>query len=452
MTPYEIMLSESQERMLLVVKKGREAEVERVFDKWDLHAVRIGEVTSDGILRVRSKGAIVAEIPNRALTDQAPLYRRPMEQPAYIADVQTLDLDSLRPPRSGATMRDALMALASSPTIASKQWAYRQYDHMVQTNTINLPGFGAGVVRIKGTDRALAMSVDGNGRYCFLDPHRGAMLAVAEAARNVACAGARPLGATNCLNFGNPERPPIMWQFARAVEGIGEACRALGVPITGGNVSLYNETDGRAIYPTPVIGVVGLLEHADRVVERRFRGSGDVIVLLGDSRGELGGSEYLKILHGVVRGGPPALDLSAERALQDLLVTLADERLILSAHDCSDGGFAIALAECCFGTGGIGAEASIERVNVSESMETNEAAALFGESASRVILSVTADALTEVLAHAAAKQVPARVVGRTGGNLLRIAVAGRLVIDLPIADVERVWSGTLEGYFADKVA
>jgi phosphoribosylformylglycinamidine synthase subunit PurL len=452
MTPYEIMLSESQERMLLVVKKGREADVERVFEKWDLHAVRIGEVTPDGLLRVRDRGAVVAEIPNRALTDQAPLYRRPIEQPAYIAEVQALDLELLGPPRGNATARDRLMALAASPTIASKQWAYRQYDHMVQTNTINLPGLGAGVVRIKGTDRALAMSLDGNGRYCYLEPHRGAMLAVAEAARNVACAGARPLGATNCLNFGNPERPAIMWQFAKAVEGIGEACRALGVPITGGNVSLYNETDGRAIYPTPIIGVVGLLEHADCVTARRFRGSGDVIILFGESHGELGGSEYLKVVHGVVAGRPPALDLKAERALQDLLVTLAEERLIRSAHDCSDGGFAVALAECCFGTGGIGAEASIEGVSVSPTAAVNEAAALFGESASRVIVSVTPDTLTEVLAHAAGKRVPARVVGQTGGNLLRIAVAGQIAIDVPVADVERVWSTSIEEQFTRRVA
>src|SRR5688572_27420986 len=217
MTPYEIMLSESQERMLLVVKKGREAEVERIFAKWDLHAVHIGEVTADGLLRVRNRGEVVAEIPNRALTDEAPVYQRPTEVPGYLADVQRLDLDSL-PPRLGAN--DALRAIAGSPTVASKRWAYTQYDHMVQTNTINLPGLGAGVVRIKGTERALAMSVDGNGRYCYLDPRRGAMLAVAEAARNVACAGARPLGATNCLNFGNPERPAIMWQFAKVVEGI----------------------------------------------------------------------------------------------------------------------------------------------------------------------------------------------------------------------------------------
>ena len=435
MTPYEIMLSESQERMLLVVKRGREAEVERIFEKWDLHAVHIGEVTDDGMLRVRNKGEIVAEIPNRALTDEAPVYRRPMEVPSYLAQtLQRLDLDAVAADSMMPASGDALMTLLASPNIASKHWAYRQYDHMVQTNTINLPGLGAGVVRVKGTDRALAMSVDGNGRYCYLDPRHGAQLAVAEAARNVACAGAKPLAATNCLNFGNPERPAIMWQLGEAVAGIGEACRALGVPITGGNVSLYNETDGRAIDPTPVIGVVGLLEHADRVLTRRFQRSGDLIVLLGEGRGELGGSEYLARVHDLVRGVPPALDLGAEHALQNLLVELASERLIRSAHDCSDGGLAVTLAECCFGTGGVGAEASIAEVRVAQHPGLNEAAALFGESASRVVVSVSPDNLTEVLQKASAAQVPAAAIGETGGNRLRIAVAGRSALDLAIDD------------------
>ncbi|MBI3399912.1 MAG: phosphoribosylformylglycinamidine synthase subunit PurL [Acidobacteria bacterium] len=454
MTPYEIMLSESQERMLLVVKRGREAEVERVFDKWDLHAVHIGEVTDNGLLRVKHHGTLVAEIPNRALTDEAPLYMRPMTEPEYLADVQKLDLDNLRGPERPA-LRDqnaALLAILGSPTVASKRWIYRQYDHMVRTNTINLPGLGAGVVRIKGTDRALAMSVDGNGRYCYLDPYRGAMLAVAEAARNVACCGARPLGATNCLNFGNPERPAIMWQFAKAVEGIGAACRALGVPITGGNVSLYNETDGKAIYPTPTIGVVGLLEHADRVVSRRFRDAGDAILLFGEGRGELGGSEYLKVAHDFVRGVPPALDLDAERALQDLLVRVADERLLRSAHDCSDGGIAVTLAECCFESGGIGAEVSIDGVRVAADARVNVAAALYGESASRVVVSVVTDAVTTVLERAAAANVPARVIGQTGGNRLRIAVAGQIAIDAAVDEAERVWSSAIEQAYAKRVA
>jgi len=453
MTPYEIMLSESQERMLLVVKRGREAEVERIFDKWDLHAVRIGEVTQDGMLRVRMDGRLVAEIPNRALTDEAPLYNRPMREPEYLAEAARLDLDELvsshRFERSAAAV---LLALLASPAIGSKRWVYRQYDHMVRTNTINFPGRGAGVVRIKGTDRALALSVDGNGRYCYLNPYNGAMLAVAEAARNVACAGARPLGATNCLNFGNPERPAIMWQFARAVAGIGAACRALNVPITGGNVSLYNETDGGAIYPTPVIGVVGLLEHADCVIGRRFHRAGDAIVLIGTVGSELGGSEYLKVVHGLVRGVPPTLDLAAERSLQDLLVLLAGERLLHSAHDCSDGGLATALAECCFETGGVGAEIAIGRARVCRDETIDIAAALFGETPSRVIVSAGPEHVGTILAHAAAAGVPARLVGQTGGRALRIAVEREMIIDLPIDEAERAWDAALEHYFAVHVA
>ena len=452
MTPYEIMLSESQERMLLVVKKGRETEVERVFDKWDLHAVPIGRVTRDGLLRVKQKAGVVAEIPNRALTDEAPLYRRPTEIPSYLAEAQTLNLDGLGPAADIKSADEALRAVLGSPNIASKRWVYGQYDHMVQTNTINLPGLGAGVVRLKGTDRALAMSVDGNGRFCYLDPKRGAMLAVAEAARNVACAGAKPLGATNCLNFGNPERPGIMWQLEQAVEGIGEACRRLDVPITGGNVSLYNETDGRAIYPTPVIGVVGLLEHADRVLTRRFQTSGAVIILLGEGRGELGGSEYLSIVHQLVRGLPPSLNLEAERALQDLLVALGGRRLIGSAHDCAEGGLAVALAECCFGTAGVGADVSLEAVEVSRDKTLNVAAALFGESASRVVVSTTPDLLTEVLQSSATWTVPARVIGETGGNRLRIAVGGRPVVDLSVDEAELVWNTAIERMMARRVA
>jgi phosphoribosylformylglycinamidine synthase subunit PurL len=490
MTPYEIMLSESQERMLLVAKQGREAEVERIFEKWDLHAVRIGHVTDDGRLRVKERGVVVAEIPNGALTDEAPVYRRPMSEPEYLREVQQLDLDRLGSPERLALLGErhalpgeghalpgeghalpgeghallgargfqpsdqngALLAILGSPTVASKKWIYRQYDHMVRTNTINPPGLGAGVVRIKGTDRALAMSVDGNGRYCYLDPYRGAMLAVAEAARNVACSGARPLAATNCLNFGNPERPSIMWQFAKAVEGIGAACRALDVPITGGNVSLYNETDGKAIYPTPTIGVVGLLEHADRVVSGRFRESGDAILLLGEGHGELGGSEYLKVMHDLVRGVPPALNLDAERALQKLLVTLADERLIRSAHDCSDGGLAVTIAECAFETAGIGAEVSLDAVQVSPDSTVNVAAALFGESASRAVVSVVPEHVTTVLRHAAAAGVPARVIGQTGGSRLRLAVAGDIVIDQSVDEAERVWSTAIDRYFVQRVA
>jgi phosphoribosylformylglycinamidine synthase II len=462
MTPYEIMLSESQERMLLVAKPGREAEVERIFEKWDLHASHIGHVTNDGMLRVKEHGKVVAEIPNHALTDEAPVYRRPMSRPDYLDEVKKLDLDALGSPE-GVALHGArrlqpsdanavLLALLTSPAIGSKRWVYRQYDHMVRTNTVNLPGMGAGVVRVKESDRALAMSVDGNGRYCYLDPKRGAMLAVAEAARNVACAGGKPLAATNCLNFGNPERPGIMWQFGQAVEGIGEACRALDTPITGGNVSLYNETDGKAIYPTPVIGIVGLLEHADLVVSRAFRGAGDDIVLLGEGHGELGGSEYLKVVHNLVQGEPPALDLKAERALQDLLVSLAAAKLMRSAHDCSDGGIAVTLAECTFDSRGIGATVSIDNVSVAANADMNHAAALFGESASRVVVSVAPDATAEVLKRAGAAGVPARVIGKTGGSELRINVGMQAAIAVTVSDAERAWSNAVEHFFAKQVA
>ncbi|HVC19617.1 MAG TPA: phosphoribosylformylglycinamidine synthase subunit PurL [Vicinamibacterales bacterium] len=449
MTPYEIMLSESQERMLLVARRGREADVERIFAKWDLHAERIGEVTADGLLRVRDHGTVVAEIPTRALTDDAPVYHRPMERPSDLDERQSLDLTALAP---AAPPEDALRALLSSPSIASKRWVYRQYDHLVRANTLVLPGMGAGVIRIKETSRALAMSVDGNGRYGYLDPYQGAMLAVAEAARNVACAGARPLGATNCLNFGNPERPAIMWQFARAVEGIGAACRALGVPITGGNVSLYNETEGQAIYPTPVIGVVGVIERAEQAIGRAVRAEGDAVVLLGDGEGELGGSEYLKIVHGLVRGMPPRLDPARERALQALLVELVGAGLLQSAHDCSDGGLAVTVAEACFDTGGIGMEVAIPACGAPVPAGLAVAAALFGESASRVVTSVRPAQVSAVLARAGAAGVPARVIGRTGGDRLRIAVGPGTVVDLPVAEAERMWSTAIERLFARRAA
>ena len=333
MSPYEIMLSESQERMLFIVRPGREAEVEQIFEKWDLHAVRIGQVTGDGLLRVKDRDTIVAEIPNTSLADDGPLYDRPTSAPADLAVRQSLDLGALDAVPSPL---ETFTRLLASPQIASKRWVYRQYDHMVRTNTLVLAGMGAGVVRVKGTDRALAFSVDGNGRYCYLDPYDGGRLAVAESARNVACAGALPVGATNCLNFGNPERPDIMWQFVRTVEGIAEACRELNLPITGGNVSLYNETDGEAIHPTPVLGVVGVIEDASRVLGRVFKNPESVVVLLGEGGADLGGSEYLKVVHGLVRGRPPSLDLGRERALQRLLVEAATEGLLESAHDCAE--------------------------------------------------------------------------------------------------------------------
>jgi phosphoribosylformylglycinamidine synthase len=447
MTPYEIMLSESQERMLLVVKKGREAEVERIFEKWDLHAVHIGDVTTDGTLRVRDHGAVVAEIPNSALTDAAPLYRRPTAEPEYLSAARHLPFAELGPPEAPGRI---LTRLLESPAIASKRWVYKQYDHMVRTNTLVVPGMGAGVVRVKGTSRALALSVDCNARFVYLDPYLGAQHAVAEAARNVACAGGQPIGATNCLNFGNPQRPEIMWQFARAVAGMGEACRRLDIPITGGNVSLYNETDGRGVLPTPVIGVVGLIEDAATVVRRPFRAEGDVVVLLGSTRGELGGSEYLRMTHGMIRGVPPELDLARERALQELLVALAAAGLMSSAHDCAEGGLAVALAECCFDSGQ-GVDASIPGVDDAgpdiERAGLKEVAALFGESASRVIVSIGESRAAELLSRAAAAGVPAAIIGRVGGDRVRVTVAGRVAIDEARAELEQIWASSIENRF-----
>ncbi len=446
MTAYEIMLSESQERMLLVVKRGREREVEEIFEKWDLHAAHIGEVTDDGLMRVRERGEVVAEIPTGALTDDAPMYKRPMQRPAYLDEVQKLSLPE-RPPVSDV---DALRALLASPAIANKRWVYRQYDHMVRTNTLVLPGMGSGVVRIKGTDRALALSVDGNGRYCYLDPYRGAVLAVVEAARNVACAGGEPIGATNCLNFGNPERPEIMWQFARAVEGITAACKALELPITGGNVSLYNETDGKAIYPTPVLGVVGLIEDASRVLGRSFKASGDVVVLLGETRHELGGSEYLKVTQRLVAGVPPEVDLTAEKALQQLLVAVARECLIRSAHDCAEGGLAVALAECAFDAGGIGLKVDIPAVAAPDAWMSTSA--LFSESASRVVVSVARDQAGALLARAKAFGVPALEIGTTGTPRISVSINGRNLIDVAVSDAETIWNSALEKHFKQKAA
>jgi len=448
MTPYEIMLSESQERMLLVVKKGREAEVERIFEKWDLHAAHIGEVTSDGLMRVKDRGKVVAEIPNSALVDAAPVYDRPTERPAYLDDVQRLEVTALSP----VAPADALLALLGSPTIASKRWVFRQYDHMVRTNTIVLAGMGAGVVRVKGTSRALAMSVDGNGRYCYLDPRRGAMLAVAEASRNVACAGAVPIGATNCLNFGNPERPEIMWQLVEAIEGIAEACGSLKVPITGGNVSLYNETNGEAIYPTPILGVVGVLDDASKVLARAFRGEGDEIVLLGDGFGELGGSEYLKVLHRLIKGRPPELDLDRERRLLELLARAASAGILRSAHDCSDGGIAVTLAECAFDSGGIGCTVDVPPLATAGNVPIDDIRALFGESASRAIVSVRPSEQAALMQFASAAGVPAKLIGTTGGSRLAIGVGGRTVIDMPVATAESVWSSAISRHFKGRAA
>ena len=441
MIPYEIMLSESQERMLLVVERGREHEVEAVFEKWDLHAVKVGVVTEGTRLKVYERRTLVADVPNRALTDEAPVYQRPMAVPLWQKSVQELSFLNLDPPPSA---QEAFNQLLTVPTIASKRWAYRQFDHSVGTNTIAQPGMSAAVVRVKETNRALAMSVDGNGRFGYLDPYQGARLAVAEASRNVACVGAEPIGATNNLNFGNPERPEIMWQIGESVRGIGDACRALNTPITGGNVSLYNETEGRAIFPTPVLGVVGILEDASKIVTRTFKTVGSAVVLLGDNLGELGGSEYLATMHNMVAGRPPALDLKREAALQKLIVKLVREGCVESAHDCSEGGLAIALAECTFDTGGLGVSADVTAVATERNPTFAVNATLFGESASRILVSVSSHHLDHVMAEAKAAEVTAREIGRIGGERIRLSVNGQVAIDSPVASAETAWATAIE--------
>ena len=446
MTPYEILLSESQERMLLVAKHGRDSDVQRVFEKWDLHAVAIGHVTDDGMLRVKDRGVVVVEVPNGPLADDAPLYDRPTKRPADLDERQSLDPSELSP---APPAEDVLLTLLASPAIASKRWVYRQYDHMVRTNTVVAVGMGAPVVRIKGTDRALAMSLDGNGRYGFLDPRRGAMLAVAESARNVACAGGVPIGATNCLNFGNPERPEIMWQFVESVEGIADACRALEIPITGGNVSLYNETDGHAIYPTPVIGIVGLLEDASRTLTRVFREADVSVVLLGMPHPSLGGSEFLKVVYDRVCGLPPEVDLPGEAALLGLLAGAAAGGELQSAHDCSDGGLGVTLAECCIDASGIGARIDIP----SEVAGTWDVTSLlFGETAGCVVVSLEPARLDVLLARARAAGVAASVIGSTTRDRLRIDVAGEAVLDVALSRLESTWATALERRLGRQVA
>jgi len=427
MTAYEVMLSESQERMLLVAEKGREREVMDVFEKWDLHAEPIGRVTDGQRLRVWNDGTLEADVPNAALTDQAPLYDRPWVEPKNPAAF--FDVLALSPP---ADLGQALLTLLAWPSIACKRWVYRQYDSTVRTNTIAGPGSDAGVVRVKGTRKALAMAVDGNGRYCWLDPFEGARLAVAEACRNVAASGAVPIGATNCLNFGNPERPEVMGQLVRAIAGIGDACRALGVPITGGNVSLYNETDGKAIYPTPVIGVVGLLEDASRALRQWFRDEGDAVYLLGTTGEDLGGSELLKAVHGRVAGRPPRLDLEAEKRLHAFMAEAAAAGLLQSAHDVSEGGLAVALAECGMTADGprLGG-----RFDLGDALRAD--VLLFAETPSRMVVSTRDGMALEQAARRAG--VPCRALGIVQGDRLEIVRQRQAVLDLPLSRLHHAW-------------
>ncbi|MBI2816406.1 MAG: phosphoribosylformylglycinamidine synthase subunit PurL [Acidobacteria bacterium] len=447
MTPYEIMLSESQERMLLVAQRGREQEVLAVFRKWGLDAVEIGTVIEKPLLRVKQYGETVAEIPNQALTDEAPVYERPIAAPPRTVPMEPPpEVEGVLRSRGREQLTDDLKKLLADPTIASKRWITEQYDTMVRTNTVIGPGGDAALLRIKETAQGLAMSVDGNGRYCFLDPRRGARLAVAESARNVSVTGAEPLAATNCLNFGNPEKSAIMWQFREVVEGMAEACEALSTPITGGNVSFYNETEGQPIYPTPVVGVVGLLPDVKRHTTLAFKAEGRTLLLLGgttapadEAKVTFGSSQYAHTLLGALWGLPPDVDLDYERNVQACCRELIAKGLVESAHDISDGGLAVCLAESCF-PNGVGASVDL----------LSEAAAglspvysLFAEDPSRIILSVARNSVAEAIRIAGQYKVRAVEIGITGGSDLKISQKEQGVLDAPVLELRALFDHAL---------
>ncbi len=431
MIPYEVMLSESQERMLLIVRRGTELQVMDIFHKWDLDAVIIGQVTGDGLMRVKDGERVVAEIPAKALAEQGPVYRRPVQRPAYLDETQRADLSGLPQPEK---LDQVLLDLLGSPNITSKQPVWQQYDHMLFCNTMVEPGSDAAVLRVQGTRKGLALAADGNGRYTYLDPCEGGKLAVAEAARNVVCAGARPLAITNCLNFGNPERPEIMWQFAEAVRGVAEACRTLGTPVTGGNVSFYNETLDTAIFPTPIVGMVGLLDDISHATTQWFKAERDVVFLLGKTFEELGGSEYLKVVHGLEVGRPPSLDLPREQAVQQACLEAIRAGIVSSAHDCADGGLAVALAECCMTGPGVRLGA-----NCTLPGDMRPDALLFGESASRIVMSVRPEHAERLRAIAQRQGVPYIELGEVGGD--HLALRGRrFTLHLSVEALHWAWS------------
>jgi phosphoribosylformylglycinamidine synthase len=433
MTPYELMLSESQERMLIVAKEGFEKKVEEIFKKWDLDVSVVGRVTDDKMIRVKEGGKIVVDIPAEALTEEAPIYTRPKERPQYLLKTQNFSIHNIPEP---VDFNDILIKLLKSPNIASKHWIYRQYDHMVRTNTVLLPGSDAAIIRVKGTNKGIALTVDSNSRYCYLDPYKGGMASVVEASRNLVCSGAKPLAITDCLNFGNPEKPEIMWQFDQAVSGISEACKKLNTPVIGGNVSFYNETQGEAIYPTPTIAMAGIVYDINLRQTQWFKDNGDLVVLLGKSYEELGGSEYLATIHGIEEGIPPDINMDMEIAVQDTCLEAIQNGLIKSAHDCSEGGIAVALAESCFSGPKFnrGVKISIKEEKIRGDC------LLFGESQSRIIVSLDKDKLDDLKKIAKKNNSPFSVIGEVGTD--RLVIEG--LIDCDIESLKQEWRGALE--------
>ncbi len=440
MTPYEMLLSESQERMLLVAKPEHEGAVREVLERWDLQAATIGQVTDDGMFRVREDGVVRVEIPVKPLVDDCPTYVREGVMGPAVAEARSADLEAYLSFESDGEVDAALRTLLDAPSIASRRWIYEQYDTTVQTNTLEGPGSDAAVLRLPAEGRALAASTDGNGRHTWLDPRTGGRAAVAEAARNVACSGARPLAVTNCLNFGSPERPEVYFQLAGAVEGMGEACRALHTPVTGGNVSLYNETGGQPVYPTPVIGMLGVIEDLERRVPSAFRREGDEIWVAGATRDEIGGSEYLAACHGRVAGLPPALELEEAAALVDFLVEGAADGAFASAHDCADGGLAVALAECAVRAEGgpLGCTADLDAAPAEA--DVSAAGRWFGESHSRVVLTCRPGGGERIAARGRRHGVPVARVGTVDGpdSPCRLTGAGHAIAP-PAPELARIY-------------
>lgn len=432
MTPYEMMLSESQERMLFVVEPKDEAQALEIFERWGVICAKVGKVTDDGRLKLFHHGEVVGDMPVTALVDECPVYDKPSTVPAYYE--QNAAIDTLRYPEV-SDLNGALEQILASPSVASKAWVYNQYDYMVRTSTAVRPGSDAAVVTVQGTRKALAMTTDCNGRFVYLDPEVGGKIAVSEAARNIVCSGAEPLAITDNLNFGSPEKPDIFWQMERAVDGMAEACRVLDAPVIGGNVSLYNENLKGAIYPTPVVGMVGLVHDTDHITTQGFKNEGDVIVLLGDTRGELGGSEFQAVVHGVTEGRPPVLDLQVEKQLLDAVLSAIQGGLVSSAHDLSEGGLAVALAESCI-SGSIGA-----KIELDSSLRGD--LALFSESQSRIVLSAAPQQAEHLLDHLASRGVPVQRIGVVQGKTLKISVNGAAAIDRPVQELTRVWEDAI---------
>lgn len=432
MTAYEMMLSESQERMLFVVEPKDEAQAQEIFDRWGVICAKVGKVTDDGMLKLFHHGELVGDMPVTALVDECPIYDKPSAVPAYYeqnANVDTLRYDEV------TDLGEALDKVLSSPSVSSKAWVYNQYDYMVRTSTAVRPGSDAAVVTIRGTRKALAMTTDCNGRFVYLDPEVGGKIAVSEAARNIVCSGAEPLAITDNLNFGNPEKPEIFWQMEKAVDGMAEACRELDTPVIGGNVSLYNENTKGAIYPTPVVGMVGLIHDTDHITTQGFKSEGDAILLLGDTFAELGGSEFQAIVHGVTEGRPPQLELNTEKNLLDTVLAAIQQGLVRSAHDLSEGGLAVALAESCI-SGGLGAKVSFES-NLRPDI------ALFSESQSRILLSSSPDQAAELEQFISSRGVPVKNIGKVEGQNLEIIVGGDSVLSRPVKGLKQVWEDVI---------